>query len=525
MKSPSRLLALAFASADLVFEVDPRGTVVVAMGAGPTPGVDPGALWEGRPLSAFLCKASRREAARALADVTPGVRSGPHDILVEGGGGLVRRGRLRLFQLPELAPAVSCAISWEGAAFPLAIPTAPPLLDAPALLDRTRALLTAEAAPGVAFVEVAGLEGDDEAHRRAADRVKAALQAASIDGASAARLTAERFAVVQAPDAPPDLAGDIVDAGAAEGVELAPEVAGPAALGGANAEAALRALRFTLEECLRSGPTTAAAGFGARLRETVREAERFRVIVRERDFTVLFQPVVDLSTGVTHHYEALSRFGPAGPSAIIQMAEELHLIEGFDLAVAEKALQQMRRPGSGLIKIAVNVSGRSLATDAYVTGLLRMTAAAPESRKRLLVEVTETAALKDLETANRRLKALRDAGVRICLDDFGVGAATFDYLGRLTLDAVKIDGSFVRDVVGSDRARILVSRLAGLCGDLGLESIAEMVETEDQARVVRELGVTHGQGWLFGRPEAEPRPAPAPAARLTGRGDQLAARG
>ncbi|RZJ90865.1 MAG: EAL domain-containing protein, partial [Brevundimonas sp.] len=96
-------------------------------------------------------------------------------------------------------------------------------------------------------------------------------------------------------------------------------------------------------------------------------------------------------------------------------------------------------------------------------------------------------------------------GVTVCIDDFGVGAASFTYLQRLSVDAVKIDGGFVRDLAGDPRARTMIRSMVELCQSMGLETIAEMVETEDAAAALQSLGVGYGQGWLFGRPEAEPR--------------------
>ena len=122
-----------------------------------------------------------------------------------------------------------------------------------------------------------------------------------------------------------------------------------------------------------------------------------------------------------------------------------------------------------------------------------------------MVEVTETAALADLAAADRRLGALRNAGIKVCIDDFGAGSASFDYLRGLSVDAVKIDGALVRDIDIDARTRTLVAHLVELCGSLDLETIAEMIETDQVADALHDLGVTHGQGWLFGRAEAEPR--------------------
>lgn len=515
MKTPTRLLGLAFASADLLFELDGAGVVAFAMGAGPATGIDPAKTWTGKPLADLLCKASRREVAAALADMTPGARSNSIDVLVNCPGQQVRRARLRAFQLPALAPAVSCALTWNGAPFALTVPQAAPMLDARGLLEHARALLqdSPDLSLSFAFVDVPGLSMKGEPNQRATARIEAVLQTASVDGAGAARLAPERFAVVRSAAAPDDLAEGVREAGRAEGVDLLPAAAQAVLEAGIAPDIAVRALRFTLEDVIRQG-AAAGEGFAGRLTRTLQDADRFRSVVRDRSFALHYQPIVDLGTEALHHFEALARFGSGGPAPTIRMAEELGLIEGFDLAVAEKALQQLRRPGFGLMKVAVNVSGRSLGGDAYVDGLLRMTAAAPEHRKRLMIEVTETAAVSDLDGADRRLRALRAAGIKVCLDDFGVGAASFDYIGQLGLDVVKIDGTFVRDVATSDRARTLIAHLVELCADLKITTVAEMIETDEQAGALKALGVDYGQGWLFGRPAAEPvLPSPVVASR------------
>ena len=133
-----------------------------------------------------------------------------------------------------------------------------------------------------------------------------------------------------------------------------------------------------------------------------------------------------------------------------------------------------------------------------------MTASEPDNRRRLIVEVTETAALADIAAANRRLGTLRGAGIKVCIDDFGAGAAAFDYLRGLSVDTVKIDGALVRGIDSDPRTRTLIGHLVDLCRSLDMTTIAEMIETEEAAQALQTLGVGYGQGWLFGRAEAEP---------------------
>ncbi|MGN7099240.1 EAL domain-containing protein [Brevundimonas diminuta] len=513
MNLTPRLLGLAFAAADALIEVDQHGVVRFALGSGAVAGQQT-AAWVGHPLSDRLSINSATVLQNLLAELRPGQRSPAAEVLVDCGDGRMRRATLRAFALPDIAPAQSCALSYEGEPFVVEdapLPAGAPTRDAEGFLNHARASLAGGEAGALqrlalAFIDVNGLQGVDPATlERVHSRIGASLNAASHDGASAGQLTSDRYALIRNLDDTRDLAAEMQKAGQAEGLALS-AVATQSTLGG-DAASALRAMRFAIEGCLKEGGLDQPElSFADSLQRTLKDADRFRSIVRDREFALYYQPIVDLKTRAVHHFEALARFGKgSGPAAAIRMAEELALIEGFDLAVAEKAVRRLREPGGGLLKIAVNVSGASLANDAYVAALLKMTASAPDDRRRLMVEVTETAALADLAAADRRLGALRNAGIKVCIDDFGAGSASFDYLRGLSVDAVKIDGALVRDIDIDARTRTLIAHLVELCGSLELETIAEMIETDQVADALHDLGVTHGQGWLFGRAEAEPR--------------------
>ena len=508
MSLKSRLLGLAFAAADTLIEVDDKAQVTFALGAGPTAGQST-ASWIGRPFADLLSFSSRSVVMEAIHSLTGGARSLPLEILADCGDGRVRRALFRAFILPDLAPAVSCALTWQGEPFVLEELEARPLTDAEGFMALAREGLSGKTGAALqrlamAFIEVQGLSAaNDGANERVAARIGARLQLASHDGASAGQLTAYRYALIKEAEDGRDLEAEVREAGLAEGLTLTSRASETAV--GSDALCALRAMRFAIEGCLKDNAAQPELSFADSLSRTLKDADRFRSIVREKEFALFYQPIVDLKTRAVHHFEALARFGQSGgPASAIRMAEELALIESFDLAVAEKIVHRLRQPGSGLLKVAVNVSGASLANDAYVAALLKMTAAEPDNRRRLIVEVTETAALADIAAANRRLGALRDAGIKVCIDDFGAGSAAFDYLRGLSVDAVKIDGTFVRGIDSDSRSRTLIGHLVELCGSLGMTTIAEMIETEDAARAVQDLGVNYGQGWLFGRAEAEP---------------------
>ena len=501
MISKSRLLGLAFASADALLELGADGTVAFCLGGGPDADT-PLETWSGQAPGAFLDPPGARRLASALRSLGSGERSEEIPIVVRCGSGLVRRGTLRAFRLPEAHPLVSCAIAWKG--LPFAREQLP--LDTPEqFLDRARAIIDETRAAGgvdLAFVDLPGLA---TAAPASGVRVESTLQAASLDGRCATRLGAERFALLL-DGRGADAERLIRDALAREGEAIEARVSATPLSDGAPTVNVLRALRFTLESCLREdAPGQPGAAFEQHLKRTFRDAERFSSMVKGRDFALHWQPIVDLTTRAVHHFEGLARFREAaGPAGTIRMAEELDLIADFDLAVAEKAIARLRRPGSGTLELAVNVSATSLSTDGYVQALLRMTHADPSLRRRLIVEVTETAALADLAAADRRLAALRQAGTRVCIDDFGAGAASFDWLGSLGVDMVKIDGGFIRRLDSDPRSTTLVGHLAALCASLRVDVVAEMIETEAQATLLQSLGVGYGQGWHFGRATEEP---------------------
>ncbi len=513
MSVKTRLLGLAFASSDLLLELDGERRIALALGSCPSPELTLAHL-QGRLLHEILTPDTASRLSATLAALVPETRSDPIAITLACSDVKARHAVVSLFMLSDLAPAVSCSVRYEGAVFPRVRDVAPPVLTARHFLARARSLLNdASRTPGdlsVTFIDVNGLaaaQATGEASDQALARIEARLQSATIDGGSAARLTPERYALLNDSRSLRDIAGEVRETAHHEGLALDVSATAHILPDDPNPLNALRALRFAVESCLREGEQESPdAAFSAALANTLRDAENFRAIVRERRFDLHYQPIVDLHTGAVQHFEALARFSRTGtPADIISMAEELALIAPFDLAVAAKAIGRLRQSGAGLLKFAINVSGASLASDAYVEAVLSMTADIPEVRKRLIVEVTETAAVADIDSANRRLSALRRSGIRVCIDDFGAGSATFGYLHGLSVDAVKIDGRFVLGIEQDERSQTLVRHLVDLCASLKLATIAEMIETDAAADVVKGLGVTHGQGWLFGRAEPEPQ--------------------
>ena len=241
------------------------------------------------------------------------------------------------------------------------------------------------------------------------------------------------------------------------------------------------------------------------VKDAAAKVSTFKATVANKDFHLVFHPIVNVMTGEIHHYEALTRFEPGvSPFEIITMAEETGLIPEFDMAVVEKGLEFLNTiPRNSPTSIAVNISGQSVASDWYVDNLHKILMENKWAEGRLLFEITESAKMEDLERANNFIQRLRKDHYHVSLDDFGAGAASFGYLMRLEVDVVKLDGPVVKDAQLARRGKALLESMATLCKNLGIETIAEMVDSKQGLDFVRKCGITYAQGYLFGKPNAD----------------------
>ena len=217
-----------------------------------------------------------------------------------------------------------------------------------------------------------------------------------------------------------------------------------------------------------------------------------------------FQPVVDSGTREVRHYEALLRVGDdyggmLNAAAVVPAAESMGLMRRLDQAVLDMAIAELERhPG---IALAVNVSAVNAGRSSWLDRAIERLAHQRALSNRLMVEITETVALIDPAETGRFVDTLHELGARVAIDDFGAGNPSFRALRRLGVDAVKIDGSFVVGIAGNPDNRLFVRALVGIARGFGLETVAEFVETEEDALVLRDEGVSQLQGYLFGRPE------------------------
>jgi sensor c-di-GMP phosphodiesterase-like protein len=228
-----------------------------------------------------------------------------------------------------------------------------------------------------------------------------------------------------------------------------------------------------------------------------------KAALRRNEFSVEYQPVVDLRTGAWVGAEALVRWRrPDGetvrPEIFIPVAEHTGLVEQItervvDIVGSDAPRLLARRPD---FHIAINLSSADLRTDRIVGLLRRCAEQAGAKPGNLMVEITERGLIEGQDVSNR-LHQIRASGVRVAIDDFGTGYSSLAYLRMFDVDLLKIDRAFI-DTIGTDAATShVVSHIVEMARSLNLDLIAEGIESEGQLAFLREHGVHYGQGWLF----------------------------
>ena len=246
----------------------------------------------------------------------------------------------------------------------------------------------------------------------------------------------------------------------------------------------------------------------ARATDDSRWAAHLKDALAEDRLLLYFQPIVSLPGGEVFHHEVLCRLVERDgtvvePGLFLTAAERFGLVTEVDRRVLEKAIERLS--ASRDAGFFVNFSGASMGNEEFLDWAYRKIVAAGLEPGRLGLEITETAAVANLPHAQRWVRRLREVGCSFALDDFGTGFSSFAYLRSLPIDFVKIDGSFVRDLDSDPTSRALVRSMVSVAHALGKTVIAEMVERPEVADLLSKMGADYGQGWLWGRPEPEPR--------------------
>ena len=230
----------------------------------------------------------------------------------------------------------------------------------------------------------------------------------------------------------------------------------------------------------------------------------FKSALASDDLKAARQPIVCTHTGAVSHHEILVRFPFEGsPAPFIATAEKHGLISELDCLMMGAAASNLSRTRDPQHKIAINMSGDTLQRTDITGELVRIINGYDFDPSQLILEITESSEIHDLDAATNSVAKLHECGVQIVLDDFGAGAASFGYLRSLNVDGVKFDGCFLSNPGQHDRNVALLRSISSMCEELGMTAVGERVETEEDRQVLLNAGVSLAQGYFFGRPQID----------------------
>ena len=247
--------------------------------------------------------------------------------------------------------------------------------------------------------------------------------------------------------------------------------------------------------------------------DTMRLERELREAVTQRELRVVYQPILAVESGTLLGFEALVRWqhperGLLSPALFLPLAEETGLIRTIDHYVWNEACAQVRTWQQALgtqhpLTLSINLSSQhflypDLAEE--LETILKRTDFPPEQ---LVLEITEGALIRSSEVVSATLHELKELGIKLYLDDFGTGYSSLSYLQRFPVDALKIDRSFIHSMTRNEESAELVRTIINMAQNLGLEAVAEGVETQEQLEQLRNLGCPYTQGYLFAKPLSE----------------------
>jgi len=520
-----RFVAFAFAAADAFIEVDEAGSITFAGGAlNWLAGNHVGQL-PGKKLVSYFSGRNRSVFEAAVRNIKGRGRLGPLTLNFRGYEGKEKPIAVYGTYLPDYPKSVFLSLKAVSRAGLSSVAQEKQTDRSTGLIKpenfknmaSTLAKSTREDDEdiGLTMFEVGGLNKtlgqlDDEAGKALMEDIAAQLCAVSLEGSSVAKLSEQGYGIIHDADMDIDSVQQgikAVDNGGALDIHAATIPLDDAGLSDSDH---IKALAYTINK-FWSHPEgfnigNLADGYEMMLAENRSNLAKFRKVLSKRQFEMVLQPIVDLDSRTIHHYEALARIEAKDvdtlPQNFISIAEDMGVICDFDIAMCTKVINRIKKAnGHGKkLNLAVNVSGRSLMTDGFVSDLLKMLKDCDDIRDQLMFEVTESTKIEDLDSTNRILSQIRKLGHHVCLDDFGAGAAGYQYLRALDVDFVKIDGIYIREAFSTTNGRAFLKSMAGLCGELGISTVGEFVETAGQAKFLKDIGVNYGQGYFFGKP-------------------------
>ncbi|MFP4098248.1 MAG: EAL domain-containing protein [Alphaproteobacteria bacterium] len=532
-KQRERFLSFAFAASDLLLEVDRSGKILYAIGAiknftGKENAKSiKGQIW----LDSFVQK-DRMMLKHMVSQAEPGRRCGPGlaSLLHHEAGKNHNKNRNVVVSAIKMPGNPNSYIS---------IATSNPvmdqlgsnarkeqgnkILDKESFIDAAQHTLKMAADLGqdvdMTMIDLPGADtaqnrfGKDDWSKFSED-IDSLLRERSIDGGSAAALGGGRFSLLHTSDTNiHELRNQISHISKEydpfdEGFTVKTKSIS-ANMGDMDEKDVTRALFYTLNEFERQGTELSIENLNSSFKIFVaantQKISEFKNIIQNLDFSMHFQPIVDLHKKNCSHYEMLCRFKKGNTFEWIIFGEEIGMAAEFDFAVCRRAMNYIdTKRWKTKESFSINISGQSIADEAFLIKLNKLIDLHQNIKHRIILEITESTQIKDLSHVGQVVKDLRDKGVRIALDDFGAGSASFQYLNSMYVDYVKIDGKYIKNILNETRDMVMVKNLTQMCKDLEIKVVGEFVESKEIADFLLELGVDYGQGYYFGRPEPSP---------------------
>jgi EAL domain-containing protein (putative c-di-GMP-specific phosphodiesterase class I) len=534
-----RFLAFSFASADFFMEVTEGGNIAYALGAARSlAGMDDKTL-NGRPWLEMFSPSDHASLLSMVRNAKPGQRCGPVRVVLDEKYAGGRNAILTAIKMPGDARTYITIGFMNDVIAKVAEETVHrQQKHAAGLLDKDDFIYVARDALDMARnmgqdVDMTLLEIPNARETKAKmgaqvwDSFTASLtellSGKAFDGQAATQIVEGKYSVIHDKSVSPDSLRNQIETLSKEndpsggGFSVNARTVS-ADLRTLSEREATKALVYTISEFERKGSElnidTLNNSFKAYVTVNAHKIQQFKSMIDTLNFDLHFQPIVNMETLECSHFEMLSRFrGEASTQEWVMFGEDIGMAPSFDMAVCERALNYLQYKSQGRrTRFAVNLSGLSIQNEAFFKNLMAKLASYKGAADRIMFEITESAAIQDLDLVSKYVSHLRSSGYKVCLDDFGAGAAAFQYLQKLPVDYVKIDGQYTRRVAGSERDRLLLKNLANMCKDLGIAVIAEQIEEQEQAEIMRDMGIVLGQGFLFAKPS--PKPEYAPPAKM-----------
>jgi diguanylate cyclase (GGDEF)-like protein len=232
--------------------------------------------------------------------------------------------------------------------------------------------------------------------------------------------------------------------------------------------------------------------------------------LKDSQFCLFYQPILSLDSGKLIGFEALIRWnhparGLLSPADFLPVAEESGLIIPIGYWVLQEACSQVCRWQENFnteqpLSINVNISLKQFTQADFIPQVQRVLAETGLDPSRLHLEITESVLIDNTASARETFEALNKMGIQLQVDDFGTGYSSLSYLHQFPIHSIKIDRSFIREIVQGEKNHDLVRTMVMMAGNMGMDSIAEGVETDEQMQILKDLGCKYGQGYLIARP-------------------------